>query len=411
MILKISSLVLIFLFGLSTEFAFAGRKCISEIKAILGPEGITPELKRIVRNQKELILDISKLITDQSELLDSPHDITLIFSYFNTSPSYNLRSNQLNTGQRLYVPKPNMTQEKVTELQRSGENVLNQAFLSMHPIHSQYIAAHEFGHGIFETSLKKIYPQLKSWDDLYNRSILPIENKLNQKTEEIKSLHRLLDQMMATKIEATGLKETPGAYLILREDLEIIELSLKIQKAESLLRKWTTAKLQIMRDNLTKNVMYFFGKTKEFGAFHELFADTIAVLAKDKYNPNAIFDALNFAPVLKDDGNQLKIYLNRSFSHPKNNLPDWEGALPWDMHGTFAPTRYFLHDTFLKRPKYQTREGKGKVLDVLFASLVENINYTIQNYDKYSMMSPHEKNDLLIRYIERNAQAKGLDFQ
>lgn len=131
---------------------------------------------------------------------------------------------------------------------------------------------------------------------------------------------------------------------------------------------------------------------------NEFFADVTAVMADG--NPGALRN-LNEITSPTSSGKFAKLrrqqYASRDFENPNNEISVWKESS--DPHDYFAPSRYFLYETYLRYPRYRDGKAKNMLYKRIFDAIVEVVTPDLQHSD----IAPREMNRRLISALQRQS--------
>lgn len=398
--------------------AYSGTDCIKKILFIYdkGVYEITPESKRIIKEQERMIRGTAKFLDEQTQYIVPPQDIVIKFDAGNDNPSYALFMDEMFTGVRMYREKPGLTQEMANDVILSGKSILNELFLSKHPKHALAVTAHELGHGIFEWSLRQFFPETRAIFRVHKEMLGPINDRIELLGQRLMRRYWQMDVLVNQALEEKGLTDTAGAYMLLKNDPGFTMLQGEIDKLVKEINELDLEIQRVYQKELAGNGMWQLNRHIIYRGIHELFADFVGVTHSGKYQPKAMFDAIVFAPELKEKNFSYVIHLNRDFSHPDNELSVWGGLIPEnilghvDLHGLFAPSRYFIHETFLQKPEFQRPENLAKLYDIMMLTSVNYVRLLRTKLDWMQTLDEWELNQLFIEIFKDFAKEEGLVF-
>ena len=203
--------------------------------------------------------------------------------------------------------------------------------------------AHEYGHVIFATNLKKVWP---AWGVL--------EGQLEQLSTVELSQAILNDQIKHICDELKNCHDPDARKEIDANMNHLADMRERLRADKEEVQKLIDPSMKAYN--------------RLISPYSELFADTVAVLLTGR--PDAIYSAL-FSNSLA--GIDLAAVSARDFANSANSMENWNpSGLEGDAHTLLTPVRYHLWHNYLQ---YRLADGaKGKFLAKLFSAIQRELS-------------------------------------
>ncbi len=257
---------------------------------------------------------------------------------------------------------------------------------SKSPSYSRPILAHEYGHAVMNTNMKRMNKEFKEFLEV-NEEMRVFSNDKTMDNYKLKYETKYAElKKQNPDMADEEIKNFPEISKLMEEIMAYSEIKMK-QQIELLNR---------LENSKFSNLL------NDFTSYNELFADVTAVIFTEG-NPKAISDALVFSKNLQDYKKMKKKPLNhlaRDFSYKGNRIDKWVEEK--QVHAAMAPTRYYLYQRFFKRPYYQKGKGASKIYQKIFDVILDETNFRLANPE--IKLNWKEWNQRFIDLIDKETQ-------
>jgi len=232
------------------------------------------------------------------------------------------------------------------------------------PSYSRSILAHEYGHSIVNTNMRRKNKDFRDFFAARERlTILASDKTMDE--------YKVKYEAMLKKLK----KDHPE---LSDEEIDNLPEVVKFEEEIKKFHKDQMAKIKEVQEFM-ESLKFNSDMYKQFNSYNELFADVSAVLFSNG-DPKAISDALIFSKQLqtyKKINNDPLNLLSRDFSNKGNRIDNW--IEEDQVHASMAPTRYFLYQRFLQKPYYQSGKGASELYQKVFDIMLDETNFRMNN--------------------------------